>query len=110
MQTSHAVPLGEMFSSLAQWPFQCLTGVLARHSMALRQLSTLVERPTPDAASGLVLALWDWRCTAAGAPFDASARELKAMAAQGLGDSAEKHSTRVADEDLIHRLRFRRLG
>jgi len=41
--------------------------------------------------------------------FDASARELKAMAAKGLVDIVEEHTTRVADEVLIDRLRFRRV-
>jgi hypothetical protein len=70
MQSFHAVPAGEMFLSLAQWPLQWLSGVLARQSTALRKLSALVERPTPDAAAGFASALWDWRSTAAAAPFD----------------------------------------
>lgn len=41
--------------------------------------------------------------------FDASARELKVMAAKGLIEITEEHSTRVADEVLIDRLRFRRV-
>ena len=41
--------------------------------------------------------------------FDASARELKAMAAKGLLEIVEEHVTRVAGEFLIDRLRFRRL-
>jgi hypothetical protein len=41
--------------------------------------------------------------------FDASARELKSMAAQGLVEIVEEHSTQVADEVLIDRLRFRRV-
>ena len=40
--------------------------------------------------------------------FDASARELKAMAAKGLVDIVEEHTTRVSGEVLIDRLRFRR--
>ncbi len=40
--------------------------------------------------------------------FDASARELKAMAAEGLLDIVEEHTTRFAGEVLIDRLRFRR--
>jgi hypothetical protein len=70
MQSFHAVPLSEMVSSIAQWPRQWLGGALARQSTALRKLSTLVEHPTPDAASGFALALWDLRSTAAAAPFD----------------------------------------
>ncbi len=41
--------------------------------------------------------------------FDASARELKAMAAKGLVEILAEHSTRIADDELINRLRFRRL-
>lgn len=41
--------------------------------------------------------------------FDASARELKAMAAHGLVEIVEEHTTRIADEDLIDQLRFRRV-
>jgi hypothetical protein len=41
--------------------------------------------------------------------FDASARELKAMAAKGLVEILEERTTRVADEFLIDRLRFRRI-
>jgi hypothetical protein len=41
--------------------------------------------------------------------FDASARELKAMAAKGLVEIVEEHTTRVADESLIDRLRFKRV-
>ena len=41
--------------------------------------------------------------------FDASARELKAMAAEGLLDIVEEHTTRLAGEVLIDRLRFRRV-
>jgi hypothetical protein len=41
--------------------------------------------------------------------FDASARELKAMAAKGLVDIVEERTTRVAGEVLIDRLRFRRV-
>jgi hypothetical protein len=41
--------------------------------------------------------------------FDASARELKAMAAKGLVEIVEERTTRVADEFLIVRLRFRRV-
>jgi hypothetical protein len=40
--------------------------------------------------------------------FDASARELKVMAAQGLVEIVEEHCVRVAEESLIDRLRFRR--
>jgi hypothetical protein len=42
--------------------------------------------------------------------FDASARELKAMAIQGLVEIVEEHTTRIADEELIDLLRFRRRG
>ena len=70
MQSFHAVPLSELVSSIAQWPRQWLGGVLARQSTALRKLSTLIEHPTPDAASGFALALWDWRSTATAVPFD----------------------------------------
>jgi hypothetical protein len=41
--------------------------------------------------------------------FDASARELKAMAARGLVEIVDEHSSPVADELLIDRLRFRRV-
>ena len=41
--------------------------------------------------------------------FDASARELKAMAARGLVEIVDEHSSHVADELLIDRLRFRRV-
>ena len=41
--------------------------------------------------------------------FDASARELKVMATKGLVEITEEHTTRVADEVLIDRLRFRRV-
>jgi len=41
--------------------------------------------------------------------FDASARELKAMAAKGLVEIVEEHTSRIADEFLIDRLRFRRV-
>jgi hypothetical protein len=41
--------------------------------------------------------------------FDASARELKVMAAKGLVDIVEERTTRVAGEVLIDRLRFRRI-
>ena len=41
--------------------------------------------------------------------FDASARELIVMAAKGLVEITEEHTTRVADEVLIDRLRFRRV-
>ena len=41
--------------------------------------------------------------------FDASARELKVMAAKGLVDIVEERTTRVAGEVLIDRLRFRRV-
>ena len=41
--------------------------------------------------------------------FDASARELKAMAAKGLVEILEERITHVADETLIDRLRFRRV-
>ena len=70
MQSFHAVPVSELVSSIAQWPRQWLGGVLARQSTALRKLSTLIEHPTPDAASGFALALWDWRSTATAVPFD----------------------------------------
>lgn len=40
--------------------------------------------------------------------FDASARELKVMAAKGLVDIVEERTTSVAGEVLIDRLRFRR--
>ena len=41
--------------------------------------------------------------------FDASARELKAMAGKGLVEIVAEHTSRVADEQLIDRLRFRRV-
>ncbi|HEY6086486.1 MAG TPA: hypothetical protein VIV84_01985 [Burkholderiaceae bacterium] len=41
--------------------------------------------------------------------FDASARELKAMASRGLVEILDEHTSRVADELLIDRLRFRRV-
>jgi hypothetical protein len=78
MQSFHAVPLSEMFLSIAHWPLQWLSGVLARQSLALRKLSTLVARPTPDAASRLALAVWDWRSTAVAAPFDLARSEYAA--------------------------------
>ena len=40
--------------------------------------------------------------------FDASARELKAMADRGLVEIIDEHTSRVADEMLIDRLHFRR--
>ncbi len=40
--------------------------------------------------------------------FDASARELKAMAAKGMVEIIEEHTRRVAGEVLIDGLRFRR--
>jgi len=78
MQSFRCVPLGEMSSSIAQWPLQWLSSVLARQSTALRKLSTLVERPSPDAASGFASALWDWRAAAAAAPFDLARSEYAA--------------------------------
>ncbi len=41
--------------------------------------------------------------------FDATARELKVMAGQGLIEIIDEHSTRRAEEHLIDRLRFKRL-
>lgn len=41
--------------------------------------------------------------------FDAAARELKTMAAQGLIEILGEDAARRADERLIHRLIFRRL-
>lgn len=41
--------------------------------------------------------------------FDASARELKAMADKGLIEIVDEHATRNAGETLIDRLRFRRV-
>jgi hypothetical protein len=41
--------------------------------------------------------------------FDASARELKAMAAQGLVEIVEEHCVDFSEEVLIDRLRFTRL-
>jgi hypothetical protein len=41
--------------------------------------------------------------------FDASARELKAMAAKGLIEIVAEHTINVADECLIDRLCFRRV-
>lgn len=41
--------------------------------------------------------------------FDASARELKVLAAKGLIQIVEEHSTQGRDEALIDRLRFRRV-
>ncbi len=78
MQSFHAASLSEMVCSIAQWPLQWLSGLLARQSTALRKLSTLVEHPTPDAASGFALALWDWRSCAAAAPFDLARSEYAA--------------------------------
>lgn len=42
--------------------------------------------------------------------FDASARELKVMAARGLLEVVAEHTTRIANEMLIDRLSFRRLA
>jgi hypothetical protein len=42
--------------------------------------------------------------------FDASARELKDMAARGLLKIVEEHVSRWGDEALIDRLRFRRVS
>lgn len=41
--------------------------------------------------------------------FDASARELKALAERGLIEVTAEHLRRVGDEELIDRLSFRRL-
>ena len=41
--------------------------------------------------------------------YDAAARELKAYADRGLIEIVAEHKVRHADEDLIGRLRFRRL-
>jgi hypothetical protein len=41
--------------------------------------------------------------------YDASARELKALAARGLIEVTSEHSHRLGDEELIDRLSFRRL-
>ena len=78
MQFFHSVPLCEMFASIAQWPLQWLNSVLARQSTALRTLSTLVERPSPGAASELAVALRDWRASAAAVPFDLARTEYAA--------------------------------
>lgn len=41
--------------------------------------------------------------------YDATAREFKAMAAEGLVEIVLEHTVQRADEVLIDRLRFRRL-
>ena len=41
--------------------------------------------------------------------YDASAQELKAMAARGWVEITSEHHIRVGDERLIDRLRFKRL-
>ena len=41
--------------------------------------------------------------------FDASARELKEMAAKGLVEIVAEHTTQLAGDVLIDRLRFRRV-
>ena len=41
--------------------------------------------------------------------FDVSARELKVMAARGLVEIVEEHTSDIAGEPLIDRLRFRRV-
>jgi hypothetical protein len=41
--------------------------------------------------------------------YDASARELLALAERGLVEIVSEHERMVADEKLIDRLRFRRL-
>jgi hypothetical protein len=42
--------------------------------------------------------------------FDASARELKALATKGLVEIVAEHSSAYANEVLIDRLRFRRIN
>ncbi len=41
--------------------------------------------------------------------FDAVARELKGMAAEGLIEIVAEHQRKVSDDQLIDNLRFRRL-
>jgi hypothetical protein len=78
MKSFHFVPLCEAISSVAQCPLQWLSSVLARQSTALRKFSALVASPSPDAASGFVVAVRDWRASAAAAPFDLARSEYAA--------------------------------
>ncbi len=41
--------------------------------------------------------------------YDASARELKALAERGLIEVTAEHRHRIGDDELIDRFRFRRL-